>query len=187
VSQRRAISTAIAARYRRAAKTDKGRIHDKLCASTGWHRSYARKALGAVGKPAVARPRPPRPPIYDPELGAALRLCWVVLGAPTGKRLAPVLPDLVPRLRRFGELVVTDDTAARLVAISAATIDRRLAADRAAMMLRGRSHTKPGSLLSRTRSRSVPGRSGTTRCPASSRSTWSATRAATRSASMPTP
>jgi hypothetical protein len=43
--------------------------------------------------------------------------------------------------------VVSDDTAARLVAISAATIDRRLAADRAAMTLRGRSHTKPGSLL----------------------------------------
>jgi hypothetical protein len=62
--------------------------------------------------------------------------------APTGKRLAPVLSDLVPRLRRFGELVVTDDTAARLVAISPATIDRRLAA----MTLRGRSHTKPGSL-----------------------------------------
>src|SRR5664280_2912221 len=33
------------------------------------------------------------------------------------------------------------------VAISPATIDRRLAADRAAMTLRGRSHAKPGSLL----------------------------------------
>jgi len=74
-------------------------------------------------------------------------MCWAVLGAPTGKRLAPVLPDLVPRPRRFGELTVSDDTAARLVAISPATIDRRLAADRAAMTLRGRSHTKPGSLL----------------------------------------
>jgi hypothetical protein len=31
--------------------------------------------------------------------------------------------------------------------MSAATIDRRLAADRASMRLRGRSHTKPGSLL----------------------------------------
>jgi hypothetical protein len=78
---------------------------------------------------------------------AGLRLCWAVLGAPTGKRLAPVLPDLVPRLRRFGELDVSDHTATSLMAISAATIDRRLAPDRAAMTLRGRSHTKPGSLL----------------------------------------
>jgi Integrase core domain. len=76
-----------------------------------------------------------------------LRFCWAVLGAPTGKRLAPVLAELVATLRRFGELVLTDETAALLVAMSAATIDRRLAGDRANMVLRGRSHTKPGSLL----------------------------------------
>ncbi len=70
-----------------------------------------------------------------------------MLGAPTGKRLAPVLPDLVERLRRFEELDVSEATAALLVSMSPATIDRRLAPARAAMMLRGRSHTKPGSLL----------------------------------------
>jgi hypothetical protein len=58
-----------------------------------------------------------------------------------------VLADLVVRLRRFDELVVSDVTAALLVAMSPATIDLRLAPDRAGMELRGRSHTKPGSLL----------------------------------------
>ena len=76
---------------------------------------------------------------------AALGFCWAVLGAPTGKRLAPMMADLVPRLRRFGELDVTDDVAAGLVAMSAATIDRRLADDRAKLVLKGRSHTKPGA------------------------------------------
>ena len=47
---------------------------------------------------------------------------------PAGKRLAPMLPALVAVLRRFGELVIDDDTAALLVGMSAATIDRRLAA-----------------------------------------------------------
>ncbi len=50
-------------------------------------------------------------------------------------------------LRRFGELDVSDQLAGALVVMSPATMDRRLAADRAAMSLRGRSHTKPGSLL----------------------------------------
>ncbi len=77
----------------------------------------------------------------------ALAFCWAVLGGPTGKRLAPVLPDLVARLRRFGELGISEETATLLVAMSAATIDRRLAPDRAKMISRGRSHTKPGSLL----------------------------------------
>jgi hypothetical protein len=69
------------------------------------------------------------------------------LGAPTGKRLAPVMGGLVAALRRCGELDVSDEVAAALVVMSPATMDRRLAGDRAAMTLRGRSRTKPGSLL----------------------------------------
>jgi hypothetical protein len=42
-------------------------------------------------------------------------------------------------------LIVSDEVAAALIAMSAATMDRRLAGDRAKMALRGRSHTKPGS------------------------------------------
>jgi hypothetical protein len=77
----------------------------------------------------------------------ALRFCWAVLGAPTGKRLAPVMVELVPTLRRFGELDISDELAALLVVMSPATMDRRLAPARAAMTVKGRSHTKPGSLL----------------------------------------
>jgi len=186
MGQRQAVTKAIATRYLRAGRAAKGSILDELCATTAWHRNHARKALGQALRPKVVRPRRARQPTYGPEVVAALRLCWAVLGAPTGKRLAPVLADLVVRLRRFEELEIDDVTAALLVAMSPATIDRRLAPARAAMTVRGRSHTKPGS-CSRTRSRSAPGRSGTTPCPASWRSTWSATRAATRSASTGTP
>ena len=58
-----------------------------------------------------------------------------------------MLAVVVPLLRRDGELDLTDAEAALLVRMSAATIDRRLAPERARMMLRGRSHTKPGTLL----------------------------------------
>jgi hypothetical protein len=69
------------------------------------------------------------------------------LGWATGKRLAPALPQLVAALRRHGELDVDDRTAALLVDMSPATIDRRLAADRRQLELKGKAHTKPGSLL----------------------------------------
>lgn len=58
-----------------------------------------------------------------------------------------MMGELVPTLRRFQELDVSDELAASLSAMSPATMDRRLAPDRAKMVLRGRSHTKPGSLL----------------------------------------
>ncbi|MEK6649048.1 MAG: hypothetical protein AABY37_07045 [Actinomycetota bacterium] len=55
----------------------------------------------------------------------------------------------MPTLRRDKEkeLVLTDEQAVLLIGMSAATIDRRLARERAKMTIRGRSHTKPGSLL----------------------------------------
>jgi len=148
MGQRKAVTKAIATRYKRASKADKSKILDELCATTGWHRNHARKALATVLRPKlVPGPRRPRTPVYGPEVLAALRFCWAVLGAPTGKRLAPVMVELVSTLRRFGELDISDDLAAVLVVMSPATMDRRLAPARATMTLRGRSYTKPGSLL----------------------------------------
>lgn len=148
MGQRRAATKAIATRYKRADKAAKGMILDELCATTGWHRNHARKALAAALKPKIVKPtRKARAPRYDAGTVVALRFCWAVLGAPTGKRLAPMMGELVPRLRRFDELDITDETATALVAMSAATMDRRLAEDRAKLVLKGRSHTKPGSLL----------------------------------------
>ena len=114
---------------------------------TGWHRNHARKALTLALRPRIVQPREPRPPTYGPEVIVALRFCWAVLGAPCGKRLAAVMDDLVVRLRRFGELDIDDQIAAALLRMSPATIDRRLAWEGARMNLKGRSHTKPGSLL----------------------------------------
>ncbi len=147
LAERRAVTTTIATRYVRADKRGKGKILDELCATTGWHRNHARKALKAALWPKVAAPRLPRPPKYGPEVIAALTFCWVVLGMPAGKRLAPMLGELVAVLRRFGELVIDEDTAALLVSMSAATIDRRLASERRKHDLKGRATTKPGSLL----------------------------------------
>jgi hypothetical protein len=58
-----------------------------------------------------------------------------VLDGPSGKRLAPALPQLMASLRRHGELDVDDRTAALLVGMSPATIDRRLLPDRQALQL----------------------------------------------------
>jgi len=147
LGERRAVTQAAAIRYQQASKRSKSRILDELCANTGWHRSHARKALKAALAPKVVTVRSPRAVRYGPEVIAALTVCWTVLGMPAGKRLAPMLTELVAVLRHFRELVITDETAALLVSMSAATIDRRLADERAKHKIRGRVGTKPGSLL----------------------------------------
>lgn len=84
---------------------------------------------------------------FGPRVIDALRYCWAVLDGPSGKRLAPALPQLVAALRAHDELVIDDVTANLLCSMSAATIDRRLAPDRAQLQAKGTSLTRPGSML----------------------------------------
>ena len=115
------------AQCKRADKAGEGLILDEWCATTDWPRNDARKALTGALTPRLVRPWAPRRPIHSAEIIAALACGWAVLGAPTGKRPASIMAELVPRPRRFQELVITDDAELALLEMSAATMDRWLA------------------------------------------------------------
>ena len=64
MSQRKAVTRTIATRYARVDKAGKGRILDELCATTGYHRNHARKALKDAPRPKVVKTRTAHPPEY---------------------------------------------------------------------------------------------------------------------------
>ena len=70
--QRQAVTKTNATRYKLADKPGKGLILDELCATTGWHRNHARKALTQALTPRLVRPRAPRLPVYGADVIAAL-------------------------------------------------------------------------------------------------------------------
>jgi len=152
MNERKAVTAVMRARYRRARKKEKGLLLDELVALTGYHRWYAVGLLrghgarpeerGRVGR----RPRQ-RPRVYDAALLAVLRQVWVIMDCICGKRLAAVLPETIAVLERYGELQLDAATRQKLGTISAASIDRLLAGERRRLELRGRSGTKPGTLL----------------------------------------
>jgi hypothetical protein len=114
---------------------------------TSWHRDYARHVLVGAATIKLVKPRRARPARYGPAVLSALTLVWMLTRTPAGKRLAPMLATVVPMLARDGDLDLSDVDAASLTTMSAATIDRHLKSERARLGMRGRSHTKPGTLL----------------------------------------
>jgi Integrase core domain len=156
MAERKAVTEVTRERYRRSGKKEKGLILDEFTALTGYDRSYARYLLRGAGKKAGAgrkkqegrkAGRRPRKRQYDERAQTVLIKVWKILDYICGKRLAPVLGETLYRLERFGEIEVDDETREKLQRISAATIDRMLAPERKKYELKGRSGTRPGSLL----------------------------------------
>ena len=147
--ERQAITREMARRYVRAGKRQRGLMLDELCALTGYNRSYAARRLRerARAEPPRRQHRRGRASAYGPELLTPLAKVWATLGGICGKRLAAAMARTVAALERHGELELADEARAQLLAMSAATIDRLLAAKRRRLRLKGLSHTKPGSLL----------------------------------------
>jgi hypothetical protein len=153
MKERKAVTAVLRARYGRARKKEKGRLLDEFVALTGYHRWYAVGLLRGDGSPPDGRggraagPPRRRARIYDATVLAALRRVWAIMDCICGKRLVAVLPEIVAVLERHGELQLPAPTRRKLCAISAASVDRLLAAERRRFNVRGRSGTKPGTLL----------------------------------------
>jgi hypothetical protein len=149
MAERKAITKQMARRYAKASKTEKGRMLDELCALTGWSRRHARRAIHAAPQPLPGPPRRTRRRIYGEEVFGPLKFVWATLNGPSGKRLAPFMAEVVEALERHGELSLDEQVRTKLLQMSSATIDRALAPERARLRIKGRSGTKPGSILKR--------------------------------------
>ena len=149
MAQRKAVTKEMLKRYAKGSKAEKGRLLDELCTLTGWSRRHARRSLTAAALGTMERPRRPRQRVYGPEVLPALRLVWAVLDGPSGKRLAPLMAEIVEALERWGELEASPQVRDKLLRISSASIDRMLAPERVRLRVKGRSGTKPGSMLKR--------------------------------------
>src|SRR5438552_17268095 len=141
-------AAAVAMRYQRSGREQKGWILYEFCAATGYNRKYAIKLLRGPFPRSALPPGYGRPPVYGPEEVALLRPCWQIADYVCSKRLAPFLPELLGMLSACGELSDVDrGLVDRVDQMSPATIDRLLAPYRALPGGRGRSVTRHGSLL----------------------------------------
>lgn len=142
---KQAVVRAFSKQYRQARRKEKTELLNRLVKTT----EYSRKHLMDVfSNPPKVRKRKKR--IQSSrylQVFKQLRILWAVSNYACGKRLEPLIPSLIAALRRHHELLVTKEERILLIQISASTIDRLLVHDRRRINIKGRSRTKPGSLL----------------------------------------
>ena len=129
--------------------TERGRILDEFTAVTGFHRKHAMRLLRG-GQPSSDRqPRPGRR-IYDDAAREALIVIWEASDRICGKRLRPLVPILVEAMERHGHLQLAPEVRVRLLAMSAATIDRALREVRGRAEGRGAARAAPSAAIRRS-------------------------------------
>lgn len=111
-------------RYLKASKKGKGKIVDEYCRNTGQNRKYVIRKINSEIPERMSKRK--RRWVYGNEVIVALIEIWKIFDYPCGQRLAPLLKEMVERLRELGELRIPDEEAQKLLQISPATIDRRL-------------------------------------------------------------
>jgi Integrase core domain len=126
------LANAIRRRYRSATGKEKRKILDEFVATTGYHEKSAIRVLN--GQPATKqRQTRNRPSLYDEAARGALIVLWEASDRVCGKRLRALLPVLLPALERHGHLKLDETIRSKILAMSAATIDRLLRMPRNAM------------------------------------------------------
>jgi hypothetical protein len=135
-------------RYKKASLKEKTVILNEFCATCGFHRKHAIRVLRKFKR--FTQPqlkKRGRAPLYPADLLLKpLSQIWRTANLPCSKRLKALLPLWLPGyVESFGPLL--PQTLRALHRISAATLDRLLRPVRVQYQKRGRTTTKPGTLL----------------------------------------
>ncbi|WP_245624522.1 ISNCY family transposase [Belnapia moabensis] len=149
MATRNELVAAVAERYARSSRPERGRILDEFVAVTGHHRKHAMRLLRGSGAGPPAR-RGRRDRVYDAAMREALIVLWEASDRVCGKRLRPLLPVLVEVMERHGHLQLAPEVRVGVLAMSAATIDRQLREVRTADGGTPRRRTPPSAALRRS-------------------------------------
>jgi hypothetical protein len=145
MASRREVVERLRGRYGQAGRPYRTKLLDQACELCGYERKYAIKVLGGQRPGPRGRPQGGARRRYGEAERHVIRQIWRWGDYPCGKRLAAMLVLWLGGYeRRYGAL--RPALRHKVLAVSAATLDRLLAQDRARVLTR-RGTTKPGRLL----------------------------------------
>jgi hypothetical protein len=131
LSSRRELLAVTAKRYASAGRAERSVLLSEFVNNTGYNRNYAVALLGHPQAKAARQSKPvlpkrPRSKTYGTQTQKALEQIWRIAGGICGKRLVPILPEMIEALERFEEITLEPNIREKLLALSPATCDRLL-------------------------------------------------------------
>jgi hypothetical protein len=123
------VGGSIAIPYGSATVGERFRILDEFVPLTGYHRKHAIRLPRE--EPRAAKGTRERNRLYDEAVRRPLTVLWEAADRLCGKRLKALIPKLVDAMERHGHLDLDAVVKAKLLQVSAATIDHTLANARA--------------------------------------------------------
>ena len=123
MATRKELIEAVGEKYRAGTRRQQREILDEFVRLTSYHRKHAIRVLAL---PAMARTGRARERLYDEAVRQTLIIVWEAADRICGKRLKALLPTLIEAMERHGHLCLEPVVKGKLLAISAATIDRVL-------------------------------------------------------------
>lgn len=134
-------------RYLQARKSEKQTILDEFTKTTGHERKYAIKLLRGWYRHKRGKIYHPRRKIYGVVDAIILSKVCDLLDWINSKRMKPEIGVAIDSLVEAKELTCSSEQRKKLIEISPATIDRLLRKYKKRPVGKGRSYTKPGTLL----------------------------------------
>lgn len=132
--------------YQKAPKKIRTQILDNLVLATDYHRWHASWLL--LHLPISPKKKLKRKGTSKYALIVSpLKKIWGISNFASGKRLVGMLPSYVETLTRDKELFLADKQKELLFSVSAATIERLITSERKKVFGKGKTTTKPGTLL----------------------------------------
>jgi hypothetical protein len=122
---RKEMLVAVRTRYEQSSKLEKGTICGEFTAVSGYHRKHA---IWLLNPPTATRLKTviEGERVYGEAVKVALILIWETADRICGKRLKAVIPHLMNAMEKHGHLALNPEVRKKLIAVSAATIDRML-------------------------------------------------------------
>lgn len=145
IKERYAYINVLRKQYRKASKKDRSKILDELVKNTGYCRDFGALLLRTNAQ--LKKNRKRNKPSQYFKIIKPLKELLVVSNFLCAKRLQPFLPELLQVLEEKGELKVNDEQRELIHKISSATVDRLLRPIRQRVFGKGKSATRPGTLL----------------------------------------